>query len=152
MEVRFAHLCDYALVSKEGKLSVLGIFSNIVVRNLPATHPSAYLAFELEFNHAEMNQPVPLRIELVDADGAKLLRLEAEVVAEGPQQIGARPRLAQILTLNQLTFRKSGSYEFNFFISEALKHQLPFSVNVIAGDSTLEIGGQDPPPVLPPGA
>lgn len=32
--------CDYALVSQEGKLSIMGIFDRIFVQNLPTQHPS----------------------------------------------------------------------------------------------------------------
>ncbi len=32
--------CDYAMISQDGKLSVMGIFDRIFVRNLPAQHPS----------------------------------------------------------------------------------------------------------------
>jgi len=32
--------CDYALVSQEGKLSIIGIFDRIFVQNLPAQHSS----------------------------------------------------------------------------------------------------------------
>lgn len=32
--------CDYALVSQEGKLSIIGIFDRIFVQNLPTQHPS----------------------------------------------------------------------------------------------------------------
>lgn len=32
--------CDYALISQEGKLSVIGIFDRIFVQTLPAQHPS----------------------------------------------------------------------------------------------------------------
>ena len=32
--------CDYALVSQEGKLSIMGIFDRIFVQNIPTQHPS----------------------------------------------------------------------------------------------------------------
>jgi hypothetical protein len=32
--------CDYAMISQDGKLSVIGIFDRIFVRTLPAQHPS----------------------------------------------------------------------------------------------------------------
>jgi hypothetical protein len=32
--------CDYAMISQDGKLSIIGIFDRIFVRNLPAQHPS----------------------------------------------------------------------------------------------------------------
>jgi len=32
--------CDYAMISQEGKLSIMGIFDRIFVRSLPVNHPS----------------------------------------------------------------------------------------------------------------
>jgi len=32
--------CDYAMISQEGKLSIIGLFDSIFVRSLPAQHPS----------------------------------------------------------------------------------------------------------------
>lgn len=32
--------CDYAMIAQDGKLSVIGIFDRIFVRQLPANHPS----------------------------------------------------------------------------------------------------------------
>jgi hypothetical protein len=37
-EIRLAALCDYALVSQDGKVSLLGIFRNISVSTLPAPY------------------------------------------------------------------------------------------------------------------
>ncbi len=37
--IRF-ETCDYAMISQDGKLSIMGIFDRIFVRDLPAQHPS----------------------------------------------------------------------------------------------------------------
>jgi hypothetical protein len=41
--LNFSFLCDYASVSREGKLSLNGIFENINVRVLPAQHPLMFV-------------------------------------------------------------------------------------------------------------
>lgn len=146
MHIRFAHLCDYALIANDQKLSVLGIFSVFRVADLPATLPRASLAFEIELNHAETNQPIAFRIDLVDADGHKLLTADGEIVVEGPPKIGKRPRFAQIMNFNNLRFERAGAHEFNFWLGGSLKHQLPFQVHVLA-QKPPPIAGKEPPPL-----
>lgn len=144
MDVRFAHLCDYALISNDGKLSVLGIFSAIRVRDLPAQHPRASLAFEIELNHAEVGKSIRLRIELTDADGRKLFTANADLVVEGQAKLGENPRFSQIMTLNNMRFEQSGAHVFNFWLGDSLKHQLTFEVQVMAQQPP-QITGREPP-------
>ena len=42
-KLNFSFLCDYASVSREGKLSMAGIFENINVRTLPTHHPLMFI-------------------------------------------------------------------------------------------------------------
>ena len=42
-KLNFSFLCDYASVSREGKLSMAGIFENINVRRLPTHHPLMFI-------------------------------------------------------------------------------------------------------------
>jgi hypothetical protein len=42
-KLNFSFLCDYASVSREGKLSMNGIFENINVRQLPIQHPLMFI-------------------------------------------------------------------------------------------------------------
>lgn len=41
--LNFSFLCDYASVSREGKLSMNGIFENINVRKFPTHHPLMFI-------------------------------------------------------------------------------------------------------------
>lgn len=42
-KLNFSFLCDYASVSREGKLSMNGIFENINVRKVPTHHPLMFI-------------------------------------------------------------------------------------------------------------
>ena len=48
MQVKLAVVADYANVSSEGKLNILGIFDRINVSDLPAAHPQMHLILRLE--------------------------------------------------------------------------------------------------------
>lgn len=132
MDVTFAHLCDYATVSREGKLSVLGIFQNINAPQLPYQLPMAYLAFELEMVVAELGRPSAVEIRCLDQDGHELFKMQGQVAIEaGPghqPRLGDRPRLHQVIAVAGLEFTRSGAYEIVIFVNGALKKSIPFKV------------------------
>ena len=52
MLVKLAVLADYANVTSDGKLNILGIFDRMNVLNLPAVHPQMNLVLRLEAHRA----------------------------------------------------------------------------------------------------
>ena len=132
MNIRFAHICDYATVSREGKLSVLGIFTNINAAKFPATHPQMYLAFDLEMKAVEADREIALEIHLVDADGEKLFELKGTVQFKGPAGVKAKPgvsvRTSQIMAMNGLTFKRPGAHEINIFLNGSLAYTVSFNI------------------------
>jgi hypothetical protein len=130
VQINFAHLCDYASVSREGKLSVLGIFSQINGAHAPLVHPQAFLAFELAINYAEVGKPITIDIQIVDADGTKILgaRVNGAIHAGTPVKPGDAPQIGQILAIHNLTFPRFGTYNVNFFLNERFAKQLEFRV------------------------
>lgn len=132
MEVAFAHLADYASVSREGKLSVMGIFEHINVPELPYIHPLMYLAFRIVLNYAEVGNEIPLKIECVDADGNQVFQAKAtfQVAAvEGrtPKR-GDTPGLNQIIGINGVKFTRAGNHDVNIFVGGKLMAQIEFEV------------------------
>jgi len=130
MEVKFAHLCDYASVSREGKLSVMGIFSNIGVQTLPALHPIAYLAFEMELRSAEMDRESEIEIDVVDADGNNIWKMEGKFKGDRRGKPGERATVGQIIPLQGLTFQRYGAHEINIFLNGQPKATVSFNVTV----------------------
>ena len=136
MDVTFAHLCDYATISRENKLSVLGIFSQINALEIPFVHPQAYLAFEVEADYAEIGKPFRIEIEIVGDEGVKIFRAEAELTLQSsptqPKPVD-RPRSEQILPITGLNLKRAGTYDINLFINQRLLKQLRFRVAPIGG-------------------
>ncbi len=132
MEVVFAHLADYASVSKEGKLSVMGIFENINVPEFPYTHAQMFLAFRIVLNYAEVGKEIPLKIECVDADGNRVFQAKAKfqlAAVEGRKpKRGDTPGLNQIIGINGVRFTRPGSHDVNIFVDGKLMAQIPFEV------------------------
>ena len=73
MEIALAALADYASISREGKLSVMGIFNSVASNSLPATISSAHLVISLELAAAEGEREHSVEIRCMDADGATTL-------------------------------------------------------------------------------
>jgi hypothetical protein len=131
VKVTFAHICDYAIIARDGKLSVLGIFQGIATPAVPTVHPSMFLAFEVELNYAEAKQGGALRIEIVDQDGAKIIGVAADIKFDGQAGIGINPRIGQVIGFQQLLFPRFGPYNVNFFCDDKLSLQQEFQVSKI---------------------
>lgn len=126
MNVKLAILADYANVSTEGKLNILGIFERINVTSLPALHPQMHLVLRLEAHPTERNRVHAMQIRLQDPDGETVFELNGEVVPRGPAD---QPTLNnQILSLTNLALQKIGDYNFVIFVDNDLKAETPLSV------------------------
>jgi hypothetical protein len=72
-------LCDYALTAQDGKISAVGVFSQINVGRLPATHGRCFIVAILEADPG----PHELSIQVVSPSGRDTLtqapRLRIEV-------------------------------------------------------------------------
>jgi hypothetical protein len=152
MQVNFAHLCDFALMSAEGKLSLIGLFSRIVVPQLPAVLQQSFVAFEIELDYTEIGTPVDVRVEIVDADGAKVIKGTHHVPTQGQGKPGDRALIPQVMRLPPLQFGRAGSYDINIFLGTdvAPKGRITFDIVSTGQPPTPPVQGQPPLP-LPPG-
>lgn len=130
MEVSFAHLCDYAAVSQDRKLSVMGIFTAINAPQVPVVHPQMYLAFELELDYAEVGRDFTLEIQIVDEDGHAVWGIKAggNVQAPTTPKPGEKTNIGQIFAIQNLKFDKYGPYDVNIFINGRPSKRLEFKV------------------------
>jgi len=127
MRVTLAVLADYANITREGKLNILGIFDVIHVQNFPVTHPQMQLVMRFEADNVEAGKTKKLEIQLMDEDGKRLFVLGGEFTL-GPGQPGEVIGSNQILTINMMKFEKPGNYEFKILINDELKAEVPLKV------------------------
>jgi hypothetical protein len=131
MKITFAHICDYATVSREGKLSVMGLFSQINAQTFPAAHALAYVAFQAEVDHEDVAREFTLEIRLVDADGEALFHANAKGQIPPPPnkpRPGEKLHFQEIFAIQNLIFKRPGTYNVNIFLNGALAQQLEFEV------------------------
>jgi hypothetical protein len=138
MQVKLALLADYANVTADGKLNILGIFDRIRVQEVPVTHPQMHLILRIEAHAAERDRSHMVEIRLHDPDGQTVFEVRGEVVPHG--SYGQTIATNQILTLNNLLLAKTGGYTFVVLVNNDLKSEVPLDV---------ELGTADPAAHLP---
>ena len=140
MQVKLAVLADYANVTSDGKLNILGIFDRINLVQVPAVHPQMHLILRLEAHPAERDRSHMIEIRLHDPEGSTIFEVKGDIVPHGD---GAQPiSTNQILTLNNLQLEKIGAYNFVIFINNDLKSELPLHVEFVTMPQT---AGSPPP-------
>ncbi len=127
MNITKALLADYANITREGKLNVLGIFQTIGALSFPVAHPQMQLIFMWSADPTEANRERQLEIQLCDSDGKKILGLSGSFKVP-PGTPGRIVEGNEILNLNNLVFEKSGTYEFKILIDNDFKVNASFDV------------------------
>lgn len=128
MDVTLALLADYANVTREGKLNVMGLFTIINAPVLPWIHPQMQLVLEFEAGPAEWDTEKKIEIKLLDADGNQVLAVGGTArVPRGER--GRRVRINSIMTLGNVRFNAEGDYIFAVLIGEETKKEVSLRVN-----------------------
>jgi hypothetical protein len=127
MQVKLALLADYANITAEGKLNILGIFDRINVADVPAVHPQMQFVLRLEAHAAERDRVHPVEVRLHDPDGETVFEIKGEIMPRGTRA-GQPIASNQIITINNLTLAKTGEFTFVVFVDNDLKAELPLSV------------------------
>src|SRR6185295_3115462 len=127
MKITFAVLADYANITREGKLNLLGIFDAINSQDFPMTHPQMQLVMRFEADIAEGGKTKKLEIKLMDDDGKTLFVLNGGFTLDQGRP-GESMVSNQILTINMMKFENPGNYEFKILINDELKAEVPLKV------------------------
>lgn len=134
MQAKLAVLADYANVTGDGKLNILGIFDRINLMQIPAVHPQMHLVLRLEAHPAEQNRSHDVEIRLQDPEGIVIFEVKGEIVPRG--EAGQTVSTNQILTLNNLQLEKIGDYRFVVLINDDVKTEIPLAVEFVAVSPT----------------
>ena len=121
---------DYANITGEGKLNVMGIFNDISAFNFPARHSSMYLIAKLSPEISEYGQKRSFTILLMDADAKHIVDVSGEF--EVPRgQDGKKPEVNIMFELKDVVFTKPGRYVFVLLIDKDQKDEITLYVNQI---------------------
>lgn len=119
-----ALLADEANVSQEGKLNVLGVFDRIAAQAFPTVHPKMVFVFRVQAEYGDAGREFPVRVRLMDEDGAALFEASGEIV--GPMVApGEFVTANQVFTLVGIRFPQAGSYKFLVHLGDLPPHETP---------------------------
>lgn len=110
MRVKHALIADYANVTQDGKLNVMGVFGRILSPSFPVTHPSLYLVLVFIVDAAEEGLTREFRIRLVDDEDTALIDVTGTMQAT--EVIGPSVEVQQILAFQMIQFPRPGAYSF----------------------------------------
>lgn len=138
MKVDFAVCCDYAIIDRLGKLSVLGIFQHIWVANFPAVHPRLHLVLRLKGKRTELGEH-KVRIQLLDEEDREIITGDG-TVSFGEPPAGVLEVEAGAVLMFDVPFQRAGRYRFEISVDDDVQTTVPL---------TVATGPTGPPPSPP---
>lgn len=132
MKATLGLLADYANVTPEGKLNIMGIFQVINAVQFPHVHPQLHLIVSLEAAAAEAGKRRKLEISLMTADGQTVFKIGGDLEVPKGQAPGP-VMMNHIIGLNGLRFDKEGDYQFSVLVDEDEKRTIPLKVVKVSG-------------------
>lgn len=130
MELILAVACDEASERPDGKLDLIGIFNELNAAGFPAMQDRMTVVFVVEWPR-DVSGRIPLRADLVDASGRKLLTIQGhtDVEPRGPERAPAQTRL--VMPLREVIFPAPGPYYFEFSAGDETRRALPLFVTKV---------------------
>ena len=117
-------LCDYALTAQDGKLSAIGVFSQINVARLPATHGRCFIVAILEASPG----PHELSIQVVAPSGKPSLQQAPRLRIEVPPTATSANIVAE---LKGMRIEEIGRHRIEMRAGSQALGSSPFTVNLI---------------------
>ena len=130
VDVTFAVVCDYANITGDGKLNVLGVFGEINPPVLPFSFPQMFLVVSYKAQPPEYESSKQIKMVLLDSDAtSELLSLEQTVVIPRPVRPGTPVRFNHVIGMAGVGFPKAGDYVFHVMVNDDSKASVEIHVN-----------------------
>ena len=85
METKLALLAEYANVTRDGKLNLMGVSNTINARTLPWVQPQMQVVLQFEVGSADWETEKSIEVQLLDADGKQLSAMPSKVKIARPK-------------------------------------------------------------------
>lgn len=122
-------LCDYALTAQDGKISAVGVFSQINVNRLPATHGRCFIVAILEATPGEHE----LSFQVVAPSGTPTLQQAPRIRINVPPTATTANIVAD---LKGMRLEEIGRYRIEVRSGDTVLGSTPFLVNLILRQPT----------------
>lgn len=128
MEISYAVMADYANISREGKLNIMGIFDIIYSPSFPTRHPNLFIVASIRAEPLDKSdRDRQIKVVLYDPDRQEILAIQGRFNFKNAPS-GELGSSNSILSLNGISFKNPGAYTFSFFIDNVLKKEIPLKV------------------------
>lgn len=132
MKATLGLLADYANVTNDGKLNIMGVFQVVNARNFPAVHGQMFLVLTLEAPPGEAGTKKEITVKLMSEDGKELFAMSHELlvpkVNPDPRMRGMPFEVNHILGFQTLRFETAGTYQFAVLVGGDTKITVPLRV------------------------
>jgi hypothetical protein len=120
-----ALLADYANVTTDGKLNVMGVIGGMTATRVPVTHRSLYLIARFEARVTEGTHHT-IQIALADTDGREVVPKLAPIPLRFEIMGPGRPLRAQfVMEFEDLKLPVFGEYDFHIFVDGEYIESVP---------------------------
>ncbi|MEP6590231.1 MAG: hypothetical protein ABJC19_03520 [Gemmatimonadota bacterium] len=116
------------MVDQHGKLSVLGIWRQVVVSQIPAIHPRAHLVLHLRGRRTELGTH-ELAVRLIDPGGTVLLEQSGTLEVNEPPAGVVEVETSAVFVFD-LPLPQSGDYLFLVALDHVEAARVPFHVGL----------------------
>jgi len=134
MDATLGLIAEYATISNDGKLSVLGIFDQMSSATFPTGVPIFYVVVSLAAGPAEFGSQRQIGIALHSQDGKELFKSEStETVPKAPLP-GIKSAMNRIWAFPGVGFVNPGTYEFSILVDGRTERTIPLYILQLKGE------------------
>jgi hypothetical protein len=127
LELHSLLLCDHAITSQDGKVSAIGLFSQINVTRLPTTYGRLFIVAVLEADPGTHE----VTLQVVAPDGSPLLARPPQMQLEVPPNATTANIVAD---LKGLQLKELGRHRIELRAGDRVLGNTPFTVNLMWQD------------------
>ena len=124
VELHTLLLCDYALTAQDGKISAVGVFSQINIARLPAAHGRCFIVAILEASPG----PHELSIQVISPSGKPSLQQAPRLRIEVPPSATSANIVAE---LKGMRIEEIGRHRVEMRAGDRVLGSSPFTVNLV---------------------
>jgi hypothetical protein len=122
-KLNFAHICEMAFLSQEGKLNIIGIFEQVNVRTFPTRQPKMTLVMNLLLQKGKY----PLKIRMVkEVSNKEVAKIHGEINCKKTGKTGF------INEFRDIQFHEPGQYSVEIWIADEPTGIVNFLVKAVS--------------------
>jgi hypothetical protein len=130
MRINLFLLADYANISEDKKLNIMGIFTEINAYQFPIRHSSMHLVLSMSPDIGEFGENRTLRFRLFDPDGKEIFSLPLPCSIPNPQH-GRKPTINFVVNLRDVIFPVPGPYNLVLQLDKDQKAEITLYANKV---------------------